>query len=266
MTIDRSVDVGNRRLMPLYVALTLVLLGVAAYEFILLIGIIGDQQALGVDQVYYRDVGRRWLETGVYYTDRQLAGPYVQTTLVDNLYPPHALYLFVPFVFLPAILWWLVPLGLVVYALWELRPRPWVWPILALILALPKTGVVVLYGNTDLWVLGLVAGAVLWGWPGVLLSFKPSLGFLGLIGITRRSWWVAAAVLAILSLPMIPLWLDWPTVVRNSQVSAEYSLANIPLMILPVVAWLGSSRRGRPRLPAPVAALVGRVPVDESRR
>ena len=40
------------------------------------------------------------MTTGVYYTDQQLAGPYVVQTQVHNLYPPHALYLFIPF--LPA--------------------------------------------------------------------------------------------------------------------------------------------------------------------
>ena len=72
------------RLRPVFVALTLVLFALAAIETVVLYGIIDSQDAIGVDLVYYQDVGRRWLETGVYYTDRQLGGPYQQQTLVDN--------------------------------------------------------------------------------------------------------------------------------------------------------------------------------------
>ena len=73
----------------------------------------------------------------------------------------------------------------------------WAWPLLALVLALPKTWVVLFYGNTDMWLTAFVAGAVLWAWPAVLITIKPSLVFLAAIGITRRSWWVAAVVFAL---------------------------------------------------------------------
>ncbi len=93
-----------------------------------------------------------------------------------------------------------------------------------------------------MWLTAFVAGAVLWAWPAILITIKPSLVFLAAIGITRRSWWVAAAVFAPLNVPLIPLWLQWISVIRNSTVTAEYSLANLPLITLPVVAWLASSR------------------------
>ena len=251
----RIFGISERRLMPLIIALTVVLLVLAAAEAIALFWIIADQQAIGVDLVYYRDIAQRWLDTGVWYTDRQLSGPYETQTLVDNLYPPHALYLFLPWVVVPAPLWWILPLGFVGWVIWRLRPRAWSWPILALILVLPKSPTLVLYGNSDLWVTAAVAAGVLWGWPAVLISFKPSLGFLAFIGVHRRSWWIAVGLLGVATLPQIPLWLEWPVAISNSTASASYSLAVIPFIALPLVAWFASTDRpplggrGRTTLP-----------------
>jgi hypothetical protein len=238
----------------IYVGLTVVFLGIAAAVAASLWLIIGDQNAIGADPVFFREIAQRWLDTGEFYTERQLAGPYTTVTLQDNLYPPSALYLFVPFTVLPAVLWWILPIAFVIWAVWRLRPRAWSWPLLALVLALPKTWVVLFYGNTDMWLTAFVAGAVLFAWPAIMITIKPSLVFLALIGITRRSWWMAAAVFAVLNIPLIPLWLEWTTVIRNSTVTAEYSLANLPLITLPIVAWLASSRRVGLRLSPRIAA------------
>jgi hypothetical protein len=229
--------------MPVIVGLTLVLLAVAVLETVALHRIIDDQDSIGVDLVFYRDIAQRWVDTGVWYTDRQLSGPYETQTLVDNLYPPHALYLFLPWIILPAPLWWILPFGFVAWTIRRLRPRPWVWPLLALILVLPKSPTLILYGNSDLWVTAFVAAGVLWGWPAILVSFKPSLGFFALIGVRRRSWWVAGVALGLATLPQLPLWLDWPVAISNSTATAGYSAAVIPFIALPVVAWLGSRDR-----------------------
>ncbi len=237
-----------KRLQPVWVGLTIVLLGVAVYFTVSLYRIIDDQRAVGVDRTYYQFVAQRWLDTGVFYTSRQLDGPYQVHTLVDNLYPPHALYLFVPFLFLPDFLWWSVPLGLIAYVVWWCRPAVWAWPILALIIALPKTPNQIIYGNTDMWITAFIAAGVRWAWPAVLISIKPSLAVFGLIGIRSRSWWIAAAVLALASLPFLGLWLIYPTVMRNSSAEWFYSFGNLPLFVLPLVAWATSTRRPVPRL------------------
>jgi hypothetical protein len=226
----------------LWIGITVILLVVAAWEAVQLWQIIGDQDAIGVDPVFYRDMGQRWLDTGTFYTERQLSGPYETTTLVDNLYPPIALYLFLPFVFLPLILWWVIPLAIVAFSVWYLRPAAWSWPILALIIALPKTVSATIYGNSDLWVAAAVAGGVLLGWPAILAVFKPSLVYLAVIGINRISWWFMAAILVVLSMPLLPLWLQYPTVISNSTSGALYSIGNLPFMCLPIVAWLFSQR------------------------
>jgi len=245
---------SKRSLRLIYVGLTVVFLGIGAAEAALLYQIIDAQDAIGADPVFFRSIAQRWLDTGEFYTERQLSGPYTTVTLVDNLYPPSALYLFVPFTVLPPALWWALPIAFVIWTVWRLRPRSWAWPLLALVLALPKTWVVLFYGNTDMWLTAFVAGAVLWAWPAVLITIKPSLVFLVAIGITRRSWWGAAVIFALLNVPLIPLWLEWISVIRNSTATFEYSLANLPLITLPVVAWLASSRRLGLQLPSRIAA------------
>lgn len=247
------------RLRPVWVGLTIVLVALAAVEAAVLFRVIDDQQAVGVDLDYFRFVAQRWLDTGVFYTDRQLAGPYEVQTLVDNLYPPHALYLFVPFLILPGILWWVVPLSIIGYVVWWCRPAIWAWPILALIVVFPKTFNQIIYGNTDMWIAAFIAGGVRWAWPATLITLKPSLLFFAVIGIRSRSWWIAAVVLAVISLPFIAVWLDYPTAMLNSTAKFWYSFGNLPFFVLPLVAWLTSTRRGDERIvPWAIRLLGGR--------
>jgi hypothetical protein len=254
------VNAREDRLRPAWIGLTLVLLVFAAIEFVQLYRVIDDQRAIGVDLEYFRFVAQRWLDTGVFYTDRQLAGPYEVRTLVDNLSPPHALYLFVPFLALPAILWWVIPLALIGGVVWWCRPAPWSWPLLALIVVFPKTFNQILYGNTDMWVAAFIALGVRWSWPATLVSMKPSLLFFALIGICTRGWWVAAAVLALLSLPFIGIWLDYPTAMLHSSAKVWYSFGNLPFFVLPLVAWLASRRRGDEPIQSWAARLLGHGP------
>jgi hypothetical protein len=233
-------------LRPIWVGIAVMMMVALAAEAVVLYGIVDGQQAIGADLRFFQGVAQRWLDTGVYYTVRQLSGPYVVASNVDNIYPPHTLYLFVPFVFLPAILWWLIPLGLIAYVVWWCRPPAWALPILALLVLYPKTPAVILYGNSDIWAVAFAAAGVRWRWPAVLVSFKPSVGFLGLVGIGNRGWWIGAGALALASLPLIGLWLDYPSVILNSDANIGRSLSDVPFFLLPIVAWLVSSRRTGP--------------------
>jgi hypothetical protein len=244
MGAERTTTDRVRRLRPVWFGLTVVLLVLAGLETLVLFRVIDGQHAIGTDLDYYQFVAQRWLDTGVYYTERQLSGPYEVQTLVDNLYPPHALYLFVPFLVLPDILWWVIPLGVVAYVVWWCRPATWMWPVIALILLFPKTPNQILYGNTDMWVTAAIAGGVRWAWPSVFVTFKPSLVFFAVIGIRSRSWWIAAAILVLISLPFLSLWLEYPTVMGNSTAKFWYSFGNLPFFVLPILAYLGSTRRG----------------------
>lgn len=201
------------------------------------------EQPVGVDFQLYRDAATRWLAGGGFYQAYQLAGPY-DISAGDILYPPVGLWLFVPFAALPsaiaAPLWWAVPIGITAWAVLRLRPRPLVWPLIALCLAWPTTPLKVWTGNPVIWAVAAVALGTIYRWPSVFALLKPSLFPFALFGANRRSWWVALAVLGVLSLPFGAMWADWVTSVVDSRGGGIlYSTLEIPMLLLPLVAWIG---------------------------
>lgn len=209
------------------------------YEFVWLWGYIDSQNAIGADLVFFRSIAEHWLDTGQLYLDHQLTGQYVVQTQVDVLYPPSALLLFVPFIWLPSLLWWLLPVGILVVAIGGLRPARWTWPLIAAGIAYPQTVSQVIYGNTNMWAAAAIAAGARWGWPSVLVLLKPSLAPFALVGARSRRWWAALATLALVSVPFGTMWADYVTAMRGSSLSWTYGLVALPLMFVPLVAWLG---------------------------
>jgi hypothetical protein len=208
------------------------------------------EQPFGVDFRLYRDVAARWLVGGPYLEPYQLAGPY-DIRAGDILYPPLGLLLFVPFAVLPLViawpLWWAVPLGATAWAVWRLRPQPAVWPLIALCAAWPTTLLKTWTGNPVIWCVGALALGTVWYWPSVFVLLKPSLAPFALFGANRRSWWLALGGLVLVSLPFGSLWVDWLASVVNSRGGGLlYSALEIPMLLLPLVAWLGREDRGEP--------------------
>jgi hypothetical protein len=212
------------------------------------------EQPFGVDYHLYRDATNRWLAGGGFYEAYQLTGPY-EISAGDILYPPVALWLFVPFsvalgpvvAAVQAVAWWAIPLGIVAAAVVALRPRPLVWPLLALCASNPTTLLKIWTGNPVIWSMAALALAVVGSSraaaPFVLL--KPSLAPFALFGIRRRSWWAGAAALVLLSIPFGAMWADWLTTVVNSRGGGLlYSSLEIPMLLLPLVAWWGRTRGG----------------------
>jgi hypothetical protein len=79
--------------------------------------------------------------------------------------------------------------------------------------------------------------------PFVLL--KPSLGPFAAFGANRRSWWLGFIALVLLSLPFGAMWRDWlSSVVYSRGGGLLYSSLEVPFLLLPLVAWLGRTRRG----------------------
>ena len=107
-----------------------------------------------------------------------------------------------------------------------------------------------------MWFVAAAFAGVAWGWPAVLMLLKPTLAPFALIGVRRRSWWIALGVLVVVSVPFGAMWLDYSTALLDAQNGRglEYTLGEWPLMIAPLAAWLGSvsSHRG------------GRTPADPS--
>ena len=163
------------------------------------------EQPFGVDFLLYRDAAARWLAGGSYFEPYQLAGPY-PITAGDVLYPPVALWLFVPFTVLPAVLWWAVPIGVTAWAVWRLRPEPAWWPLIALCVAWPTTLLKTWTGNPVIWSVTALSFGVIYWWPSVFVLIKPSLFPFALFGANRRSWWIALAVFVAMCLPFGAMW------------------------------------------------------------
>jgi hypothetical protein len=90
---------------------------------------------IGYDATFYAMLGRHFLETGQAYFPSQ-SSPYEAVGMV-NVYPPTALYLFVPASFTPLPLWWIIPLAVIGWSLYRLRPAWWAWPLMALACVVP---------------------------------------------------------------------------------------------------------------------------------
>ncbi len=194
--------------------------------------------------LYMRDA-QRFLSTGTPYAPEQLASPYPIFGELF-LYPPTALALMVPFAFLPAVLWWVVPLGIIAWCLYRWRPGPLAWPVLAFVLVWPRTLGAVAAGNTDLWIAALIAAGLVRGWPLAFVLIKPSVAPLLLLGVrTWRRTAVGIGAMIVVGLVTLPLWPQYLTSLGNLRDPSPwlaYSLPNLPLLLVPVVAWLGRAR------------------------
>jgi hypothetical protein len=198
--------------------------------------------AFGLDYRWHVDAARRLLDTGTPYWPWQIAGPY---EISDGaiLYPPTAFLLFIPFIWLPAFLWWALPIAILAVGMAVHRPPLWAWVVIGAILSFEKSLNVFVFGNPSMWIVAAIAaGTVLW-WPFIFVVAKPTFAPIALLGIRHRSWWIAAVILAIASIPFGRVWLDWFAVVGNSNVSLIYNLPTLPLMLAPLVAWLTGVRR-----------------------
>jgi hypothetical protein len=202
--------------------------------------------ALGGDYLWFRDQAQRWLDGGSWYLPHQLAGPYDNTS--GNLYPPSTLALFLPFTFLPAILWWAIPIGIVAAAIFRYRPGAWGWALIGVCLALPAISIVhLINGNTTLWIAALVAIGLRWGMITALIApIKPSLVPLAFLGARTRSWWVGAVVIVALNIPLLPMWFEYVIILRNAtgdQATFFYSTRDLPIVAIPLIAY--ASRRSQ---------------------
>jgi hypothetical protein len=195
------------------------------------------------------DAAQRWLATGAYFPLRQLDGPY-QQVFGDVLYPPPMLWLFVPFSFLPRLAWFVVPLTIIAAALWRLRPAVWGWAAMGVLFCWSPVAIMELTsGNPLLWVMAALFASVAFGTPASLVLLKPTLLPFALFGIWRRSWWFGLGLLALLSLPMLPLDLTWLRVALDDRQpdGLLYSLHEMPCAAIPLVAWLASGRSAEAR-------------------
>ena len=200
---------------------------------------------IGADYGLYMDATRRWLAGGDFYPSWQLAGPFVAAQ-GPILYPPQALMLFVPFTFLPTILWFAIPTLFTAWIVIGHRPQLWTWPaMLALIAFWPIEWLPYVSGTPTIWIVAAVAAGTRWGWPAALVLIKPTLAPFALLGIRTRAWWVMTGALAVLAIVFARMMIEWMQTVTNltgPKSGLLYSLENLPLVALPLVAWAGRHR------------------------
>jgi hypothetical protein len=202
----------------------------------------------GADHATLMEAARRWLAGGPFYLPNEVAGPY-QLGIHDVLYPPPMIPFFALFPLLPPILWWIVPIATTAAVVVYWRPALVGWIGILACLAIPATWEVLAYGNPAMWIAALAALGTVLGWPAVLVVLKPSLAPFMLLGVRRRSWWLVAALLALVSVAFLPLWSQYIGVVLNARgprAGILYSLNDFPLMLIPVLAWATRRRRTRP--------------------
>jgi hypothetical protein len=200
---------------------------------------------LGFDQNTYFAAARDFLGGRGFYESYQLAGPY-EINAHEILYPPLLLGILIPFTFLPDPLWVIVPAILTGWIVISWRPTYWAVFAIALCLAWPSSSGLYLLGNPGIWAVLLVAVATRWEWAGPLVMIKPSLMPFALVGIRSRSWWLGAAALLAVVAATWPMWRDYIAAMfnaRGASANVLYSLWTSPMMLVPVLAWLGSTRR-----------------------
>lgn len=196
----------------------------------------------GSDLDLYLNATRSYLAGSGFYPAYEIAGPF---PVVDGvvLYPPSTIPLFVPFLILPRLLWWLIPLGVAAHTVMWWRPSMLAWGVIAVLAAYPQSSGLVVHGNPAMWAMMAMALASRRRWMSAFALLKPSLLPFALWGIRDRRWWFVVGTAAVLSLAMVAAWRDYLAVLGNVQSSFFYSLGDIPLVAIPVVARLGSSRR-----------------------
>lgn len=197
------------------------------------------------DWLLYRDATRSWLAGGAFYPAAQLAGPYLLGPGAV-LYPPIVIPLLAVFAYHSVWAFVVPPIILTIWGVWRLRPSLPAWIAIAVCLnAGPTAYYAIAFGNPILWILAALTMATRWRPLAILVLLKPSLFPLAFFGANRRSWWLGAGALAIEAMAFLPLWPQWVAVLRNARgpmASIFYSLDGLPLLSVPLIAWLGRSR------------------------
>jgi hypothetical protein len=237
------------RLRLAWIALALLFAGLWAADWVQVAQRWDDVWAAGLpghDYTLYMQAASRWFGGSDFYLASQLHGPYsIPEAGGAILYPPTMLILFVPFSFLPAILWWAIPLALVGWAIWVHRPGPLTWPVLAMLLWWPTTNLKLLGGNpTTLWFTAILAVATIRPAASALFVLKPTLIPFALLGARRLGWWLTLAATVAVSLPFIGLWSQYISVLLDARDPSGllYSLHDVPTMLIPMTVWIGGRR------------------------
>ena len=229
---------ATRRFTPMQLWWSFVI--VAELGFIVVVLLLAtSQEHFMLDYRIHMEASQRLLDTGSPYAPYQLERPYtIWDAPMPIFYPPIAFVLFVPFLWLPPILWWAIPIAVLVWGMTRHRPPLWGWALALALLCWPQALGVFLFGNPGMWIAAFIAAGTVLGWPFALVFLKPTFAPIALLGMRHGSWWITVGVMAGLSLLLLPLWLQWITVLRNAAIDPSYNVPSIPLMVAPLIPWL----------------------------
>jgi hypothetical protein len=238
---------------------TAAILVLAGYELAYGLAYMGWDRTIGADLTYYANLARMLFTTGQWFPDKELHGPWLilQSGPLDVLYPPAVAWIFAPFIWLPVGVLLAFVIGVNLWLIREWRSAPWTWPLMALCVLWPLTLLKGIGGTSSLFVMVALGLGLRYRWPSVFILLKPSLFPFALLGIRSKWWWVGLALLGLMSLPFLRETLLYPQVILDSRNpdGALYSLTDLPMMAIPIIAWLGQTRRRPSAINRP---LVGR--------
>lgn len=190
------------------------------------------------DYETYRAASLDWLAGRGFYEAYQLAGPY-PVVWREVLYPPTALVVLVPFALLPAPLWWGVPLGITAWIVRWHRPSRLRVGLILLCLAWPRSYEAVMNGNPVIFAVAFLALGTRWPVFAPWVALKPPFAPFALPMVRSRAWWLGAGLFGLVSLALLPMWVDYLTVLRNAEWPAAgplYMLGQAPLVAIPLIA------------------------------
>jgi hypothetical protein len=233
--------------------------------------IIGAQQlGVGQDFAAYMERTAAFAAGRGFYLPEQLAGPYlISMSPPDMLYPPPTLLLFVPFLYLPAFLWWAIPLSITAVIIVHHRPAVWTWPFMAFC-TIWGIGFAneIIKGNVAIWSMAATALGTVWPQASPFVLIKWTMAPFALVGIRKRGWWIGAGVAALACLAFVAMWPDYIVAIANARGrTLGYALSEYEMMLIPLLAWLGRTRvRTSDQLPNNEAELHAAASPHESRR
>jgi hypothetical protein len=214
---------------------------------------LNGESTVGCDLAIFRDTFARTISGGPMYPAVQTAGPFVANFdgggvifgAPVSLYPPITT-AFLAATLLPAPAWWLIPLAVTAAMLAWACPAPWAWVLILACLFPASSVMLVVAGNFTMWLVAFLALSLRWRSFAALIFLKPSVFPAALLGIRHRGWWLTIAAMAAVSVVTLPLTVDWLHVVLNARGARSgflYSLGDVPLLLIPLVARAGSRRQ-----------------------
>lgn len=116
---------------------------------------------------------------------------------------------------------------------------------MVLCLIYPGTPLKTIAGNPSIYVALFTGLGLRYRWPAAFVLLKPSMFPLAVIGWRDWRTYAVAALILGASLPLAATW-QWPrTVLDANGGGLLYSAWDLPMVLIPVIAWVASSSRAR---------------------